>query len=151
MAFKQRRNLNSAQAKTTDRTAEGSTPDGAASPAPTVDGLTNGWSPVLAVVTDGSRRVLQVTDWTGGSGTPPASPRYVAVTGLTTVLADAVDIRGATGLTGATGATGASGADGATGATGPAGSGVPAGGLTGQVLQKVSNADYDTAWVTLLP
>lgn len=149
MAFKERRNLNSAQAKTTDRTAEGATPDGAAAPSPTVDGVTtNGWTPVLAVVTDGSRRVLQVVDWTAGTGTKPATGRYVAVSGLTTVIGDAVDIRGATGATGATGPAGANGADGAPGATGPAGPGVPPGGTTGQVLVKLSNADYDTAWAT---
>ena len=33
----------------------------------------DGWSPVLAVVSDSARRVLQVTGWTGGTGTPPAS------------------------------------------------------------------------------
>ena len=30
---------------------------------------------------------------------------------------------------------------------GPAGTGVPAGGTTGQVLAKNSNTDYDTTWV----
>lgn len=44
-------------------------------------------------------------------------------------------------LVGATGATGAAGATGATGA------GVPTGGLTGEVLAKNSNTNYDTAWV----
>jgi hypothetical protein len=85
----------------------------------------DGWSPVIAIVTDGSRRVIQITSWTGGSGTAPASPRYVGATGLTTVLADAVDVRGATGATGSTGATGA------TGATGPQGDIGPSGGETG--------------------
>jgi hypothetical protein len=31
---------------------------------------------------------------------------------------------------------------------GPAGPGAPSGGLTGQVLMKLSDADYDFAWVT---
>jgi hypothetical protein len=44
------------------------------------------------------------------------------------------------------GATGPAGPTGATGATGPAGPGVPSGGLTGQVLLKVSDTSYDTAW-----
>jgi hypothetical protein len=35
------------------------------------------------------------------------------------------------------------------GAEGPPGVGVPAGGTTGQVLVKLSDADFDTAWVTL--
>jgi hypothetical protein len=64
---------------------------------------TNGWSPVFAVVTDGSRRVLQVSDWTGGTGSKPEAGLYVGVSGLTAVLADAIDVRGATGATGATG------------------------------------------------
>lgn len=140
MAFKERRMTNTAQAKTTNRTAEGATPDGAASPSPTVDGVvTNGWTPVLAVVVDGARRVLQVADWQGGTGTKPGVGLYVGLTGLTAVLADGVDVRGATGPAGAPGADGA---------TGPAGPGVPPGGTTGQVLVKLSNADYDTGWAT---
>lgn len=63
----------------------------------------NGWSPILSVVTDAERRVLQVSDWTGGTGTKPASPRYVSSSGLTTVLSDAVDIRGASGADGSGG------------------------------------------------
>ena len=38
-------------------------------------------------------------------------------------------------------------AGGGGGGTGPTGPGVPAGGLTDQVLAKASNADYDTKWV----
>lgn len=63
----------------------------------------NGWSPVLAVVTDGSRRVFQVADWVGGTGTKPATGLYVGATGLVSDIALAVDVRGATGATGATG------------------------------------------------
>jgi hypothetical protein len=61
----------------------------------------DGWAPVLAVVSDSARRVLQVTDWTGGSGTEPTSPVYIGSSGFTAVLADAVDIRGAAGTSGA--------------------------------------------------
>ena len=60
-----------------------------------------GWSPVFAVVTDSARRVLQVADWQGGEGTKPAIGLYVGATGLTAVLASAVDIRGAQGASGA--------------------------------------------------
>lgn len=74
----------------------------------------DGWSPVLAVVADGVRRVLQVADWTGGEGTAPALGLYVGAAGLVATAAEAVDIRGATGATGNTGAAGS------TGATGPA-------------------------------
>lgn len=66
----------------------------------------NGWSPVFALVTDGARRVLQVTTWTGGTGTAPASGKYVGASGLVTLAADAVDVRGGTGATGAAGADG---------------------------------------------
>lgn len=41
------------------------------------------------------------------------------------------------------------GADGAAGSAGSAGVGVPSGGSTGQVLNKASATDYDTAWTTL--
>lgn len=59
-------------------------------------------------------------------------------------------IQGETGLTGAAGAQGPQGIQGeagATGATGPAGPGLAAGGTTGQVLAKLSAADYDTEWI----
>lgn len=48
----------------------------------------------------------------------------------------------------AEGTVGPTGPAGPTGATGPAGPGVSIGGTTGQVLEKASNTDYDTAWVT---
>ncbi len=60
----------------------------------------NGWSPILAATTDGERRVLRVSDWTGGSGNKPAIGQYVGASGLTSVLADAVDVRGAAGAGG---------------------------------------------------
>lgn len=34
------------------------------------------------------------------------------------------------------------------GPQGPAGSDIPTGGTTGQVLAKLSNADFDVGWVT---
>lgn len=75
----------------------------------------NGWSPVFAAVSDGARRVLQISDWTGGEGTKPPVGRYVSATGLTTVLADAIDVRGAQGAAGSAGSAGAAGAAGADG------------------------------------
>lgn len=69
----------------------------------------NGWSPLLAIVTDGARRVHQIIGWTGGSGNPPAyTNQYIGAAGIVEDIADAADIRGATG----TGATGADGNDG---------------------------------------
>lgn len=47
-----------------------------------------------------------------------------------------------------TGAAGPTGSQGQKGDTGNTGAGVVTGGLTGQVLAKKSNADYDTEWVT---
>ena len=78
----------------------------------------DGWSPVFAAVSDGERRVLQVTSWTGGGGTPPMSPVYLGATGFVTDIAQAVDIRGAAGAAGSDGAAGADGTDGAAGADG---------------------------------
>lgn len=61
-----------------------------------IDG-NDGWTPVFANVADGSRFVQQITDWVGGEGTKPATGKYVGATGLVTLIADAVDIRGASG------------------------------------------------------
>lgn len=60
----------------------------------------DGWSPVFAVVSDGERRVLQVADWTGGSGTKPATGKYVGTTGLVDAIGDGVDVRGPAGAGG---------------------------------------------------
>lgn len=57
----------------------------------------NGWTPVLANVSDGARRVQRVIDWTGGTGTKPATGLYVGPSGLTATIGDAVDIRGPAG------------------------------------------------------
>lgn len=95
-----------------------------------------GWSPVLAVVADGARRVLQVTDWTGGAGAAPTTGSFIGVVGLVATAAEAVDVRGAQGnagptgpegSTGPVGPEGAQGLQGATGAQGPQGEVGPAG------------------------
>ena len=54
--------------------------------------------------------------------------------------------KGDTGPQGEQGPPGPAGQDGAQGPQGPAGPGVAAGGTTGQVLVKSSDADYDTEW-----
>ncbi|MBC6444624.1 MAG: hypothetical protein GDA50_04220 [Alphaproteobacteria bacterium GM202ARS2] len=51
----------------------------------------SGWSPVLAIVTDGDRRVLQLRSWEGGTGDPPESGQYVGPSGYVDDIADAVD------------------------------------------------------------
>lgn len=73
----------------------------------------DGWSPILAVVVDGERRVLQVTDWTGGEGTKPAVGSYIGAAGLVALIGDAVDIRGAQGIQGVQGEQGPQGETGA--------------------------------------
>ena len=59
-----------------------------------------GWAPVLSLVPDADRRVLQVDDWVGGEGTKPATGDYVGTTGLVSDIEDAVDIRGEQGPAG---------------------------------------------------
>ncbi|WDS38270.1 tail fiber protein [Caulobacter phage TMCBR3] len=49
-----------------------------------------GWAPVIVSVADGSRRVFQVVDWTGGQGTKPAAG-YVGPAGVVPNIANAVD------------------------------------------------------------
>jgi hypothetical protein len=80
-------------------------PQGATGPS----GGNDGWSPQFAVVSDGARRVLQVTGWVGGTGSPPASGQYVGATGLVSSLVSAIDVRGVPGATGPAGTNGASG------------------------------------------
>lgn len=88
----------------------------------------SGWTPVLAVVNDGERRVFQVVAWQGGEGSPPASGLYVGPEGLVADIAEAVNVRGAAGPAGS-------------------GAGIPPGGTTGQVLTKASAGDGDAGWV----
>ncbi len=68
----------------------------------------NGWSPVLAMIGDGERRVLQLTAWTGGSGSTPAGAgSYLGVSGWVATAAEALDLRGMQGPPGSNGAAGA--------------------------------------------
>lgn len=61
-------------------------------------------------------------------------------------LVAAMGVVGPAGSDGVDGAPGADGADGPIGPPGAPGVGVPLGGTTGQVLRKVSGADYDMGW-----
>lgn len=56
------------------------------------------WSPVLAAATDGARRVHRVVDWTGGTGSKPATGSYIGATGFVSAIGDGVDMRGASGV-----------------------------------------------------
>lgn len=81
--------------------------------------------PIEAIVADGARRVRQIFDWFGGTGTKPAIGQYIGATGFVTLIADATDVRGLVGA------------------------GVPVGGLTGQYLVKISATNYDVGWATV--
>lgn len=77
----------------------------------------NGWSPVLAVASRGDDSVLQVTGWTGGTGTAPTTLGYISPTGIVTNINNASNIRGlqgVQGIQGIKGDTGTAGADGKT-------------------------------------
>jgi len=54
----------------------------------------NGWTPKLSVVSDGARRVLKLSGWTGGQGNPPQYDLFLGLTGYVTDIADAVNIAG---------------------------------------------------------
>lgn len=64
------------------------------------DDGTNGWTPVPAGVVDGTRVVIQVTDWVGGTGAKPTIGLYVGPTGFVASIVDAVDVRGPVGADG---------------------------------------------------
>lgn len=58
-----------------------------------------GWSPRLAVVSDGpTREVLQLIGWTGGTGAAPGGVgQYIGSSGLVTTAGAAANIRGSNG------------------------------------------------------
>lgn len=65
-----------------------------------------GWSPVLAVMNDDERRVLQVFDWTGGEGQKPATGQYIGLNGLVDDVGAGIDVRGSQGVRGIQGEQG---------------------------------------------
>jgi hypothetical protein len=73
------------------------------------------------------------------------SPSAAGYTGSQGIPGEAAAI-GYTGSVGDFGYTGSRGLIGYTGSQGDIGTGVPDGGTTGQILSKVSDDDYDTAW-----
>lgn len=67
----------------------------------------NGWSPELAVVADGERRVFRLIGWLSGSGeTPGHEGEYLGATGFVTAIGEATDIRGPQGPQGEQGPPG---------------------------------------------
>ncbi|QXV74392.1 putative tail fiber protein [Rhizobium phage RHEph16] len=57
----------------------------------------NAWSPVFAVVANGSAMAQKVVDWVGGTGVKPAINVYVGATGFVSNINDAVNVRGPAG------------------------------------------------------
>lgn len=81
----------------------------------------SGWSPVISIVARSSDQVLQVINWTNpnpSATNKPAFPVYIATTGFTTNISEAVNIKGAQGLQGLQGIQGANGNNGSNGVNG---------------------------------
>jgi hypothetical protein len=104
----------------------------------------NGWTPLFAVVADGDRAVLQVSDWYVPAGydggVKPPVGQYVGASSLVDNISQGVDVRGLVGPAGPAGPEGLPGEQG-----GP-GLGLIDGGLLGQVLRKKTDANQDTEW-----
>lgn len=49
----------------------------------------NGWTPILAPEQDGTRTLLKVMDWAGGSGAKPATGMYLSTSGYVDLKANA--------------------------------------------------------------
>ncbi len=58
-----------------------------------------GWVPVLALRTDGARRICQIVGWQGGEGEPPSAGHFVGAAGPVALISDAMDVRGPEGPT----------------------------------------------------
>lgn len=56
----------------------------------------NGWTPIFAIVPDGEREVLQITEWVGGSGAPPETG-YLSPIGIVSDITQASNVRGSKG------------------------------------------------------
>lgn len=102
----------------------------------------DGWEPVLALASDGERRVLQLVDWTGGGGTKPTAfvNQYIGASGFVVDVASAVDLRGGVGPQGAQGSQGTSGAAGPQGPQGETGPQGPAGPANTLVIGSVTTS-----------
>lgn len=81
----------------------------------------SGWSPVISIVARSSDQVLQVINWTNpnpSATNKPSFPVYIATTGFTTNISEAVNIKGAQGLQGLQGIQGSNGTNGTNGVNG---------------------------------
>jgi hypothetical protein len=92
---------------------------------------------------------------TGSSGSGTSASWVMAFAAAPQGPTGAVGVTGPTGAVGNTGPTGTNGTIGVDGATGPTGAtgatvtgpGIATGGTTGQILAKLDNTDYSTAWI----
>ena len=103
-----------------DKGDTGLTGTAGASGAQGVQGF-SGWSPVISIVARSSDQVLQVINWTNpnpSATNKPAFPVYVSLTGFTTNLVEAINIKGERGLQGLQGIQGANGTNGSNGVNG---------------------------------
>jgi hypothetical protein len=111
--------------------------------------------PIVVEVTEGQLEVLELLTGAPGPAGPAGAPGPAGADGATGPQgppgADST-VPGPAGPAGADGAPGPAGPEGPQGPAGPAGAdgapGYPAGGTTGQVLTKLSDADGDVAWMT---
>lgn len=81
----------------------------------------SGWSPVVSIVARASDQVLQVVNWTNpnpSATNKPPFPVYLASTGFTTNIAEAINIKGSMGAQGIQGIQGANGTNGVNGNNG---------------------------------
>lgn len=60
-----------------------------------------GFSPILSLVSDGTRQVVQVGGWTGGIGTIPSTGMYIGSNGYVAAISDAINLKGNAGADGA--------------------------------------------------
>jgi hypothetical protein len=81
--------------------------------------MSNGWTPQLAVASDGKRRILRVADWFGGTGEKPLRGIYLGKDGYVSNIAAAEEIRGDVGPPGLEGREGGAGATWRSGAGAP--------------------------------
>lgn len=56
---------------------------------------TDGWSPLLAAQPNGSKLVIAVVGWFGGTGTPPTVTGFLGPSGIVETAIEATDFRGA--------------------------------------------------------
>ena len=77
----------------------------------------NGWSPSLRLISRGDDIVLQLYDWSGGTGAKPTTLGYLGSTGIVTNIANATNVKGSQGIQGIQGIQGKTGEAGIDGRT----------------------------------